>query len=215
MSSLKIMGIMLAAGGSRRMGNHKLSLPLGSSNIGSISLTSAIQSMLDHILVVHQKQDSLDWMDARLKNTDIKSRWTACISENSALGQAYSLKAGIKAANKVEADAVVLLLGDQPFLPPIMVNELILTYREALEHGKSPDFVAVEYDGLKRPPALFPKHVFRRLLELSGDQGARQLIRNNRNSGMAIPCEDQLAFFDIDTKEDYQQALKEGRKLSV
>ena len=78
MSNLQIIGILLTAGFSRRMGINKLSLPLGSSNIGSLCLTAAVQSMLDHVLVVKKKGDSLDWIDSRLKEEDWKSRWTAC-----------------------------------------------------------------------------------------------------------------------------------------
>ena len=58
MSNLQIIGILLTAGSSRRMGINKLSLPLGSSNIGSLCLTAAVQSMLDHVLVVKKEGDS-------------------------------------------------------------------------------------------------------------------------------------------------------------
>jgi molybdenum cofactor cytidylyltransferase len=211
--SLRIIGILLAAGDSRRMGNHKLSLPLGSSNIGSLCLTSAIQSTLNHVLVVKQAEDSLTWMNLNLKEGDWKSRWTACISENAQLGQAYSLKAGIREAIKRKADAVVMLLADQPFLTTNVVNELIYTYRNAIEQGENPEFVAVENGGLKRPPVLFSNSVFTKLLKLTGDEGARQLIRQNYHSGITISSRDELAFFDIDTEEDYQRALIEGREL--
>ncbi|WP_338448539.1 nucleotidyltransferase family protein [Niallia oryzisoli] len=210
MSRLQIIGILLAAGYSRRMGVNKLALPLGSPNIGSLSLKAAIQSKLDHVLVVKKKEDSSDWIHSRLKEEDWKSRWTACTCENSQLGQAYSLKAGIEEAIKREADAVVILLGDQPFLTSKLINEMICTYRRTIELGGLPEYVAVEYDGLKRPPVLFSKSVFTKLLELNGDQGARQLIRNNRYAGITITGGDQKAFFDIDTKADYQKALKEG-----
>jgi molybdenum cofactor cytidylyltransferase len=211
--SHKILGVLLAAGDSRRMGNPKVSLPLGSSNIGSVCLASAIQSTLDHVLVVKKTEDVLAWIDPILKEGDWKRRWTACTSENAKLGQAYSLTAGINAAIQLEADAVVLLLADQPFLTTTMVNELIYTYRMAVEQGEEPDFVAFELDGLKRPPVLFSNSIFTKLVKLTGDEGARQLIRDNDHSGIAIPSRNQLAFFDIDTKEDYQKALIEGREL--
>ncbi len=212
MSNLRIIGLLLAAGYSRRMGVNKLSLTLGSSNIGSHCLRTAIQSMLDHVVVVKKKEDSLDWIDSRLIEEEGESRWTACTCDHSQLGQAHSLQAGIREAMKREADAVVILLGDQPFLTPERLNELIRTYRKTVEYSRLLDFVAFEYAGLKRPPVLFSKSVSAKLLELTGDQGARQLIRNDKLSGMAIPCDDKKVFFDIDTKEDYQKALKEERR---
>jgi len=212
MRNLQIIGLLLAAGYSRRMGVNKLSLTLGSSNIGSHCLRTAIHSMLNHVLVVKKKEDSLDWIDSRLIEEEGESRWTACTCDNPQLGQAHSLQAGIREAMKREADAVVILLGDQPFLTPERLNELIRTYRKAMEHSRLLDFVAFEYDGLKRPPVLFSKSVSTKLLELTGDEGARQLIRNDKFSGMTIPCDDITVFFDIDTKADYQKALKEGRR---
>lgn len=209
----KILGVLLAAGASRRMGKPKVSLPLGSSNIGSVCLTSAIQSTLDHVLVVKKTDDGLAWITPVLKEGDWKRRWTACLSENAQLGQAYSLTAGIKAAIQLEADAVVLLLADQPFLTTTKVNELIYTYRRAVDRGEDPDFVAFELDGLKRPPVLFSNSVFTKLVKLIGDEGARGLIRDKYHSGITISSKNQLAFFDIDTKEDYQKALIEGREL--
>ncbi|MBY0095754.1 nucleotidyltransferase family protein [Mesobacillus maritimus] len=211
--SLKIVGILLAAGNSSRMGDHKLALPLGSSNIGSLCLTSAVQSMLDYVLVVKKPEDSLTWIDPILKKGDWKRRWTVCTSENAQLGQAYSLKAGVLEAIEQEADALVLLLGDQPFMSTDVVNELIYTYRRAIGLEECPGFIAFENGGLRQPPVLFANFVFTELVKLTGDEGARQLIRNHQNTGITIPSTNQLAFFDIDTQEDYQKALIEGRKI--
>jgi molybdenum cofactor cytidylyltransferase len=211
--SFKIVGILLAAGNSSRMGDHKLSLPLGSSNIGSLCLASAILTMLDYVLVVKKPEDSLTWIDPTLKKGEWKRRWTVCTSEQAQLGQAYSLKAGVVEAIEQEADALVLLLGDQPFMSTDVVNELIYTYRRAIELEDYPEFVAFENGGLRQPPVLFSNSVFTELVKLTGDEGARQLIRNHQHTGITIPSTNQLAFFDIDTQEDYQKALIEGRKI--
>lgn len=65
MRSPYLIGVFLAAGKSRRMGQNKLALPLKGENIGSLSLKTALSSRLDHVLVVERTEHaSLEWIGA-------------------------------------------------------------------------------------------------------------------------------------------------------
>ncbi|WP_054635950.1 NTP transferase domain-containing protein [Thalassobacillus sp. C254] len=111
----KVIGILLAGGKSRRMGENKLALFLGQLSIGSLSLKTALDSSLDHILVVTDEKDQLEWVDPLLFSPFYRSRWTQVKAKQTDLGQAYSLRAGLNKAETEEVYGAVVLLGDQPF----------------------------------------------------------------------------------------------------
>ena len=67
------------------------------------------------------------------------------------------------------------------------------------------------FGNLLRPPVLLSKNLFLKLMTLTGDAGAQGIIRQNPDlNGISIISEDRKAFFDIDTKEDYQLAREGG-----
>ncbi|WP_267897395.1 NTP transferase domain-containing protein [Peribacillus glennii] len=59
---MRIIGIYLAAGESKRMGLDKRSLPLNQIPLGSVALKQALYSKLHHIVVVMRNEDSSDWL---------------------------------------------------------------------------------------------------------------------------------------------------------
>ncbi|MBB5325027.1 xanthine dehydrogenase accessory protein pucB [Anoxybacillus tepidamans] len=213
MKFVKITGIFLAAGKSERMGENKLSLPLKDKAIGSVSLYTAVTSELDHVFVITREDDPLDWIDYGLRTEKLRNRWTVVPCREAGKGQSFSLKAGLCKAEEEKADGVVVLLADQPFITTDMINELIFQYEQHLNTDEQLDFVASMFQGVLRPPVLLSKRLFQSLKTLKGDVGAQQMIRQNSNlNGISITYKDRKAFFDIDTKEDYQLAREGGVK---
>ncbi|WP_051348793.1 NTP transferase domain-containing protein [Peribacillus kribbensis] len=202
-----IMGIYLAAGKSERMGTNKLALPLEGIPLGNIAMHTALASSLDHLAVVVNKKDPLDWMDPLLQKPEFKKHWTLVRCEKDEAGQAYSIKMGIQQAIKIHADAAVILLADQPFVPRFMIENLITHFRT-----QPCLFTASGYKRKPRPPILFSKEAFHDLLHLEEDQGARHLIRGKWSSrGHVVQYLCECYFLDIDHKEDYEKA-KELKK---
>ena len=116
-------------------------------------------------------------------------------------GQASSLVAGI-AALPDGTDAVVVGLGDQPFVPEHVIPSLI-------DAGRSTDRViaAPRYrDGLGNP-VLFKAAVFPELLALAGDRGARSVVERDRERVALVPVDAPMPD-DVDTPEDYARLLK-------
>lgn len=198
----KIIGVLLAAGSSRRMGENKLILPLENTNIGSLAFKQAVLSKLDHTLVVTKKKHDAKWIQsAGLK----KEKWSVVECKEASQGQSFSLIAGVKEAEKRSADAVLILLGDQPFVSACMINQLIKSY------NSSPAiFVAARFKGIPRPPVLFSSEFFSVLYELRGDRGAGSLLKQPPflKKGIVIDFEIARPFLDIDTKEDYDQVMR-------
>ncbi|MET1032211.1 NTP transferase domain-containing protein [Domibacillus tundrae] len=199
-----VIGILLAAGNSRRMGTNKLALPLGDTTIGSASLKSALSSTLDHVIIVQKKEDEAQWIHPAFFK---KENWSQAACEDAFRGQAHSLAAGLKAAEEMGAQAAVILLADQPFAGSRLIDQVIDTYKE-----KGASFVASRFNGTPRPPVLFSSRLFPVLQGLQGDRGAGSLLKQPSfaHKGMMIDVEMARPFFDIDTKHDYEQVVRRG-----
>lgn len=136
---------------------------------------------------------------------------------DSKLGQAHSLRAGVEAAREW-VEALVILLADQPFVPAQWIEGLAATYLAQRAAGGSPLAVcAVRPDGgesgerlpVARPPLLLGPLLLDRTAGLSGDEGARRLLRDPEVARLTktLPAPDPWIFFDVDTLQEYEHAL--------
>ncbi|MCM3125247.1 MULTISPECIES: NTP transferase domain-containing protein [Bacillaceae] len=192
---MNIIGIYLAAGESKRMGRDKRYLPYHQLPLGSVALNEALESHLDHTIVVTRTEDSLDWL--KCKTLPIKWSRMDCLRAND--GQGLSIQCGLKKAIEAKADAVMILLADQPFINREVINILIDSYKK--EPGCF--YIAAGKRQIPMPPVLFSSECFPYLQKLKGDQGARKILRGELfNKGKIIDFHDPLLFFDVDTEED-------------
>jgi molybdenum cofactor cytidylyltransferase len=90
---------------------------------------------------------------------------------------------------------------DQPFVNAKLLKDLI---KKQEESGSS--IVASSYENIYGTPALFHKEHFNELSALTGDTGARSLIKSYAESIEAIPFDQ--GSIDIDTIEDYRNLVK-------
>jgi len=118
------------------------------------------------------------------------------VNPNPSAGQASSLVTGVKAL-PAGCEAVLVALGDQPYLPPEVVRDLIDAFESS---GKA--MAAPRYrDGLGNP-VLFRAEVFPELLSLRGDRGARSVLERD-SERVALVDFDRPMPEDVDTPEDY------------
>lgn len=111
-----------------------------------------------------------------------------------ASGMASSLKAGI-AAVPPEAPAALVLLGDMPLVSAALIARLTEAF---VRHPGAPAILPV-CRGVRGNPALLSRALFPQLMQLSGDAGARQVLRGVEV--IEIEVEDAGAHVDIDTPE--------------
>jgi len=194
-----IVGIYLAAGKSKRMGTAKLELPLNGKSLGSLALEVAIGSRIDKVLVITKEDDPLTWVDSSLTETPLQQKWNHVLCKNAGTGQSASLQCGVRAAMKLEATAVIVILADQPYITTGLLNQLIDTYKE----NKAP-YVASVFKGIMKPPILIDASLFTKIFALKGDEGARRLFSNGL-LGIKIEHDDDKLFFDVDTPIDYKK----------
>ncbi|MCT4559417.1 MAG: nucleotidyltransferase family protein [Pelagimonas sp.] len=117
------------------------------------------------------------------------------------LGMSSSLRRGVSFLPQT-LDAVMIFPGD---MPDIQATDLI-TIGEAFRASPFPALIqATSEDGTPGHPVLFPRDCFAALRQLSGDQGARDVLRANQNRLRHIALPAQHALTDLDTPEAWAQ----------
>ena len=188
-----VAGVILAAGAASRMGQPKLLLPWQGQSLIRHAARTALQAGLAPVLVVTGA--SAPEMQAALAGLDLllahNPDWLA--------GQSGSVRVGIRAL-PAQTEAVIFLLGDQPFVTDELLKALVN------EYAHSQPVILAPFVGEKRSnPVLFDRAVFEALCTLQGDAGARSLFGQYPPS--RLPWPDERLLFDVDTPEDYRKLI--------
>lgn len=188
-----IAAVVLAAGLARRMGRPKLLLPLGDRPI----LRHAVEGVRPHVdeVVVVRGPDPAT-VEPALAGLEVRF----AVNPRPEEGQGSSIAVGV-AALPPGTRAALIVLGDQPRVPPEVVPALLEAWRRT---GRP--VVAPLYRGVPGPPVLFAAEVFGELRALTGDAGARRVVeaRPERVERVAI---DAPTPSDVDTPEDYARLM--------
>lgn len=185
---------ILAAGFSRRMGEDKLSLPLGEKTVLEHAVDNALQGGADEILIVTRPGQV--WMEKLFSGDKIRM----VKNPFSARGMSTSLQAALLAAHPL-AQGIIFALGDQPFINPEVYRRLLRSYRQNLNLVTYPHF-----QGKKGNPQLFDRKTWPLLMKLQGDQGGRgiiPLLPEGEIRGVETPFPG--INLDIDTAEEYRK----------
>ncbi len=184
-SNDEVVGILLAAGRSRRFGRDKLLHPLADGTLMAIASAYALRAVLPHTIAV-----------VRADNEALAAVFAAhgietTVAENAASGMGASLAAGIAAT--AQACGWIVALGDMPFIHP----QTIASVAYQLRAGAG--LAAASYKGQRGHPVGFSRIYRDQLLALRGDQGARSLLQQYDSELVLVECEDPGLLVDIDT----------------
>jgi molybdenum cofactor cytidylyltransferase len=188
-----IAAIVLAAGGSTRMGRSKALLPLGAATVLSTVVARVLGSGVERLVLVLGHEAEAVRAGARLPED---ARLVVVVNPGWAEGMASSLRTGLEASEG--AEAVVVALGDQPGLDPLAIDRL----RAAWHDGAR--IAALAHAGRLVHPVLFDRSLFADLRLLRGNAGARGILKARWEDVVQI---EGAPLRDLDTPSDYEAFL--------
>jgi len=194
----KIMALVLAAGYSSRMKRNKMLLPFGEGTVIENTVQRFFQAQVNGVAVVvgHQQEE----IRQALASYPVQFIENPHFPE----GMSSSVKAGIKVLGEdPQVDGVMIIPGDMP----LVKKETVCAVREKFRESFSPVIIPV-YEGKKGHPVYFARTLFRRLEEISGDVGAREVVRENLASCFFLEVNDAGVLIDIDSPEEYAKWSK-------
>ena len=183
-----LFALVLAAGGSRRLGTPKQLLTIDGESLFRRAVRCATATCGERTIAVL----GCEWQ--RVLRSAAGSIGFFAINEEWRSGLASSIRLGVRAVPE-GCPAVLVLLADQPLVDEQDLARLVAAWRGAPQH-----MAASRYDDALGVPAIFPRSYFPGLLDLAGDRGARSLLQRHRNELTIIDC--AHAALDIDTPED-------------
>ncbi len=192
-----ILGLVLAAGLSSRMGDFKPLMPLR----GRTVLENTVDSLFSGgaasvVAVVGHRGGEVEAL--------LRARYGARVQtvrnpDYARSDMLRSIQTGCRALP--ECDAFFLLPGDMPFVRRSTFEKL----RRARGTG---GVIFPELDGRRRHPPLIDSRLIPEILSFEGPDGLRGLWRRHENEIRAVPVDDEGVSLDLDTPEAYNRCRR-------
>lgn len=188
--------IILAAGNSSRLGRPKQLLPYRGKTLLLYVVAEALEASLQPVVVVTgayqaEIQDALTGLEVNIVHNP---RWET--------GMASGIAAGLGEALSIEPhlSGLIVAVCDQPYISAELFRSLM-----EKQAGSGKGLIASVYSETLGTPVLFDGRYFTELAVLSGDAGAKQLLRRYPDDVAAVPFPN--GSIDIDTEEDFQTLI--------
>ena len=189
-----VTGLVLAAGGSRRLGRPKQLLPYGSSTLLGHALDTARASGFDQLIV------ALGGSSAEVRRKVDLAGVEVVENPDYGEGCSSSIAAGLSKVDR-RCEALVLMLGDQPGVTAATVRALIAG------RGEGTRLAVCAYDDGRGHPLAFGRAMFGPLGELHGDKAVWKLIEHLGDAVVEVRIPGPIPP-DVDTREDYAAILE-------
>lgn len=194
-----IWALILAAGESKRMGKTKLLLRFGEKTMVETVIEKALHSKAEKVLVVLGS----DWekIEERIKNLPVE----IAVNHRFHRGMLSSVQLGFQIIPE-DAQAALILLGDQPFIPVSIINRIIDTFKTSKK-----GIVIPVYNKGRGHPVLIEMKYREEVNQLSPNVGLRGLVYSHPEDTLEVAVDSPGILKDIDTLQDYERALRQRR----
>lgn len=186
---MRLVVLLLAAGGSTRMrGGDKLTEPVDGMPLLRRQALAALSVTPEVIVVLPPDRPA---RAAALEGLAVLT----VVAEDARDGMSASLRKGLSTA---KGDAAMVLPSDMPELGPAELARMAGAFRE------TPDRILRGASGdTPGHPVIFPVDLWPALMQMTGDQGGREVIAANRERLRLILLPGHAALTDLDTPEDW------------
>jgi len=196
MTDAFVTGLVLGAGGSKRLGRPKQLLPYGNGTLLGHVVDVARACPFDQVVVAlggaaDEVREAID-----LEGVDV------VVNDDYGEGCSSSIAAALGAVD-LRCDVMVLMLGDQPGVTEETVRALLAG------RGDAPLAVCRYEDGRGHPIA-FANSTFGALADLHGDKGVWRLLDHRADEVAEVPIPGAIPG-DVDTEEDYMAVTGEAQ----
>lgn len=189
--------IILAAGNSSRLGRPKQFLNFQGKTLLEIVSDQALQTPFRPVMIV------LGAYAPEILKKHHHPDINYMTNEHWQTGMSSSIVTGLSAMLDQQKDIenVILSVADQAFISSTIFEKLLAQHQLT---GKN--IVACNYAQTIGTPVLFHQNYFRDLLSLSGNEGAKSILKKYKEDTTAIQFE--LGHIDIDTETDYHHLIQ-------
>jgi molybdenum cofactor cytidylyltransferase len=188
--------IVLAGGAGVRFGGGKLTAPWGDGVLIDGALTAAFAAPARTVTVVTGADAGVEAaVRAFAERSGQSPRLRLVHCAQHAEGMGATLRTGV-ASLPGDASGVFVFLGDMPRIPAAVLPQLA----DALAAGAPA--TAPTFEGQRGHPVLFGRDLFPQLLPLTGDEGARTVLRSLGPGLALVECPDAGVLFDVDQPGD-------------
>jgi CTP:molybdopterin cytidylyltransferase MocA len=193
---MRVVGIILAAGESRRMGRLKALLPFGEKTVIEQVIQSLLHAELAAVTVVlgHRAADIAaviqPWPVQMLYNPNYQH------------GMTTSVQVALRDIMPIP-DAYLLALVDQPHIAPGLIHQLLT----ACAHTAK-GVVIPTYHGKRGHPIILATRYRQDILALGPDQGLHLVTRGHPDDTLEIPVDTDDILRDMDYQTDYEAELQ-------
>jgi molybdenum cofactor cytidylyltransferase len=190
-----LSAILLAAGESKRMGEPKQLMPLGSSTLVGQAIDNLLNASVDETIVVvgHKAKE----ITKAIATKPVK----IMLNPNYRQGMSTSIIAGLILVDP-KSQAVMLALGDQPLVASQTINQLIEAF-----NNQNKGIAVPTHQGKRGHPIIFAIRYKPELMELEGDIGGREILQRHPEDILEVAVDSESVITDINTQEDYQSQL--------
>jgi len=185
--------IILGAGNSSRLGRPKQLLPYQGKTLLAHVVEESLAADLQPVVVVTGAHR------AEIENSLQGQPVAIAYNPDWETGMASGIVAGLRKVLSIEPHlpGLIVAVCDQPYISAELLGSLI---KKQAVSGKG--LIASVYSETMGTPVLFDDRYFTELSFLSGDAGAKQLLKRYPDDVATVPF--PKGSIDIDTEEDFQ-----------